>query len=310
MIENEENSETDYENSYFSCDDDNIDDYYCDKKYKYIIFEIEDYKLKDYDITNKINDYDDFINKYDFNNPEILNIIGLYYYMSVRDFKLTKKYFRSAIKLNCINTMKNFAKYYINLCKGPNYIYIDNTNKNDINKAKKFINKYCKMAISKGDTESYKLLANYYENINESEMIKYYMLYNTSESYFSLSLYYMNKNNQELMEIYLLTAIDTIDNNIKINLHNFIKKYTNKLKLYLILKNLENPQQIIINEIKELEKIKEIQKYKNKIRIFTELENIKECIVCKEDKLNIILDCAHKICIDCYPIIDKCYYNC
>jgi len=56
-----------------------------------------------------------------------------------------------------------------------------------------------------------------------------------------------------------------------------------------------------------------VQVYRNKIRVCTELNCIKDCPICLESKLNIILNCGHLICVDCYPAIMKtgvCYNRC
>lgn len=51
--------------------------------------------------------------------------------------------------------------------------------------------------------------------------------------------------------------------------------------------------------------------YKNKSRVFTNLNNYKQCPICLENNvLNIIFDCGHEICISCYAKNDsKCYFN-
>jgi hypothetical protein len=297
----EENSVINLDNDY-DTDSESKNEYYIDEfcneqKYKYIIFEL----------INNEN-----INKYDLNNGEILNTIALFYYLVKKNYMLTKKYFRSAIKLNCMNAIKNLAQYYYNvgITSDEGYLYTDETNMCDLKKANSKTLKYYKMALELGDVYVIQLLASFYKYKNEKEMVKYYLMDNTEYSYYELASYYYDNNNDELMLKYGLIFIEFRESDCNGLFDSIYNKYKNKLKLYCIFINIENPQQIIVNEIKELEKNKEIQKYKNKIRIFSEFNNIKECIVCKEDKLNIILDCAHEICIDCYPIIDKCYYNC
>ena len=64
-------------------------------------------------------------------------------------------------------------------------------------------------------------------------------------------------------------------------------------------------------KIDDVEKEKSIITYKNKIRIFQKLKNIEQCPHClKKPVLNIILDCGHEICTECY-IVDnsKCYHS-
>jgi hypothetical protein len=86
-----------------------------------------------------------------------------------------------------------------------------------------------------------------------------------------------------------------------------LEKYygSNKLKLYnSLIKN--KLCELIDNKIIELKNNKVINNYINKIKLYSELNFIKECCICSNTKLNIIFDCAHYVCIDCYVEIDKC----
>ena len=67
---------------------------------------------------------------------------------------------------------------------------------------------------------------------------------------------------------------------------------------------------MIKQKINELKKNSyEIKVFQNKINVFTRLKNYKNCSVClSEDVLNIILNCGHEICIECYEPNMKCYY--
>ena len=40
--------------------------------------------------------------------------------------------------------------------------------------------------------------------------------------------------------------------------------------------------------------------YKNKVALFTRLNNVTECGICYDEKLNINLHCGHCVCTDCY----------
>lgn len=46
---------------------------------------------------------------------------------------------------------------------------------------------------------------------------------------------------------------------------------------------------------------RDIMIYKNKIKLFKNLNNIIECVICYEEQLNIDLHCGHCVCIYCYP---------
>ena len=45
--------------------------------------------------------------------------------------------------------------------------------------------------------------------------------------------------------------------------------------------------------------------YKNKILLFTRLQNVVECGICYDEKLNIDLSCGHCVCHDCYLLLYK-----
>jgi hypothetical protein len=82
---------------------------------------------------------------------------------------------------------------------------------------------------------------------------------------------------------------------------------TNKLEFYHLLTNIQNKNDLINDKIVELRNTPEIRTYINKVNLMTKLENIHECCVCYETKLNIPLLCFHEICIECYPKLTKCY---
>ncbi len=73
---------------------------------------------------------------------------------------------------------------------------------------------------------------------------------------------------------------------------------------------MKNKNSLINNKINELEKNREIQIYKNKIRLFEKFKNYTKCPLCLEDNvLNIDLDCGHEVCVCCYKSNSKCYYS-
>ena len=94
------------------------------------------------------------------------------------------------------------------------------------------------------------------------------------------------------------------DNDRKINaLDNLQEYYENNYKLikfYKILKNITYKNDILLNKIEQLKKNDEIIFYENKISLFKKFNNVKECIVCYENKLHINRECDHEICEDCY----------
>lgn len=59
----------------------------------------------------------------------------------------------------------------------------------------------------------------------------------------------------------------------------------------------------IKNEKNRLRNDHDVSIYKNKIQLFTKLNNICECQICYEEKLNIDLTCGHCFCTSCYQKI-------
>jgi TPR repeat protein len=141
--------------------------------------------------------------------------------------------------------------------------------------------KYYLMAIEKGNSLAMNNLGIYYKNIEKDydQMKKYYLMAiekGNSKAMFNLCLYYDE----------------------------------NELDFYKELINIKNKNGLIKNKIKELEKIKEIKIYKNKIILFENLKNYKKCGLCLEDNvLHINLNCGHDICIGCYTNDLECIYN-
>jgi hypothetical protein len=149
------------------------------------------------------------------------------------------------------------------------------------------------------------------EILNDDDKVEeIYKIVNTEYSYYKLANYYYNTNKIKKLKDILIECIE-LKYYDKL-LFKLIDKFKFKYKLIIINKlnladNLPNDLKIKISEI---EQDKEIQIYKNKVRLFTELNNIKECRVCLQTKLNIILDCGHEICTDCFPKLKECYYKC
>jgi tetratricopeptide (TPR) repeat protein len=52
-------------------------------------------------------------------------------------------------------------------------------------------------------------------------------------------------------------------------------------------------------------KDKDIIIYKNKLLLFTRLQNVMECGICYDEKLNIDLACGHCVCHECYLLLYK-----
>jgi hypothetical protein len=56
-------------------------------------------------------------------------------------------------------------------------------------------------------------------------------------------------------------------------------------------------------QISKIVKNEDIMIFRNKIKLFTNLKNITECVICYEERLNIDLHCGHCVCVRCYPYV-------
>jgi tetratricopeptide (TPR) repeat protein len=151
--------------------------------------------------------------------------------------------------------------------------------------------------------------AKFYEVIfNYAEMLRYYELASENydaESCLELSKFYKNINDTEKMNKYLFMGIDFGYDNDDYSHDSFYNKITKLFVdsiLYLV-DLLQNIGVLNVNQsaiLNRLNREKDITILNNKIRLFSKLENIIECNICLETKLNIDLHCGHEVCIDCY----------
>jgi hypothetical protein len=107
------------------------------------------------------------------------------------------------------------------------------------------------------------------------------------------------------MKEYYFMAINLNNSNAMVSLEN----HYNKLELFTILKNINNPNELIQTTLNKLLNDQSVNNLNNKIKYFKELNNtIIECNICYETKLNIPFECMHLCCIDCYVKLNKCYF--
>ena len=184
----------------------------------------------------------------------------------------------------------------------------------NIKKDYELMKKYYLMAIELGSVNAIRNLSNYHFKVekNYDQMKKYYLLAiekgnDTAMNNLGLYYYETEKDYEQMIKYYQMA----IELGSDVSLNN-LKKYfgNNKLKLYKLLKKITNKNELINKEINSLENDKQIIIYNNKINIFKNLNNYKKCALCLEDNmLNIILNCGHEICIDCYDTDIKCVYK-
>jgi tetratricopeptide (TPR) repeat protein len=176
---------------------------------------------------------------------------------------------------------------------------------NDFDKAEQV---YLKMLEIEPDEIStlYNIADLYSKMCNYESMKKYYLLAGEKgdvESFIKLAVYYNNQEDHKECLNYLLRTLEIgeINNDLFLNiLDNF-----NPITLFVILKEITNDVKNLKEFIQFLNEIRDVIIYKNKIRLFNRFQNMQDCGICLENKLNIDLHCAHEICIDCYPKIYK-----
>jgi tetratricopeptide (TPR) repeat protein len=259
----------------------------------------------------------------DFDNLIILNWIGLYY-KNIKNYGKMIEYYLIAINKGDSNAMFNLACYYnlINNYEEMKKYYlmaIEKENSNAMyylgsyyedNNDYEEMKKYYLFAIEKENSNAMTSLGSYYEdNENYEEMKKYYLMAiekGNSDAMFKFGYYYEDIKDYAEMQKYYLMAIEKENSNAMFKLKNYYKD--NVLKLFNLFSNLNNKSEIVIKKINELSKLSIIDNYIDKVN--NSINNIKDCIICYENKQHIQFDCGHEICINCYCEVENCYYKC
>jgi len=191
-------------------------------------------------------------------------------------------YYLLSANLHYSPAMVNIAIYYEEIC-------------NDFDKA---ITYYLEAIEYEEFYAMYNLADLYYKIKDFSKMEYYYSLainrYNDIDSIYKLISYYTTQLNFDKMKYYYLIAIE----------HPHFKRtkvFINKFYRFLILDDITNKTTKMELQLSKIMKNRDIMIYKNKIKLFKNLNNIIECVICYEEQLNIDLHCGHCVCIYCYP---------
>jgi TPR repeat protein len=168
--------------------------------------------------------------------------------------------------------------------------------------------KYYELATKQNSVQAmYNLGRIYYELDIPEKMKKYFLMAiefdDDIDSMFDLSIYFQDIRDMENMKKYYLMAlsfIDSLKNTIGSLINDGIKDF-NVFMVKEILETVVNPPDYVISKLQKFKQIKEIMIFENKKKLFTQLNNIVECGICYEVKLNINLSCGHCCCINCYP---------
>jgi len=212
------------------------------------------------------------------------------YYNLKKSFKKAKKNYMVAIELNNSDAMMNYSV----LCE----MY---------GKDRLTIEKYYNMAIRicPDDIICMYNFADYYGRIKDYDnMVKYFKMIldiaDDLESMYTLGEYFRKTGDTEQMRKYFFLAIK----------HGIIYEDATYVTAdpFVFLKLLESAKEEECSKKDRDEHIRslaniysDIMIYNNKVNLFTRLNNVVECGICYEEKLNISLCCGHCVCIDCYP---------
>ena len=191
-------------------------------------------------------------------------------------------YYLLSANLHYSPAMVNIAIYYEEIC-------------NDFDKA---ITYYLEAIEYEELYAMYNLADLYYKIKDFSKMEYYYSLainrYNDIDSIYKLISYYTTQLNFDKMKYYYLIALDNSHfKRSKVSINIFYR--------FLILDDITNKTTKMEYQLSKLMKNRDIMIYKNKIKLFKNLNNIIECVICYEEQLNIDLHCGHCVCIYCYP---------
>ena len=151
--------------------------------------------------------------------------------------------------------------------------------------------KYLKLGADKNDLSCILLLVKYYYNDNKKmEWLKYCL---QSECY--------NKNYDEFIyKLYCSKLYDILNNYIYKKIYEIYDLLHGNMAPMLLKSCVEESKKYAEYHKNQLRNNPLICTLNNKVRLFTKLKNVHECVICYEEKLNICFDCGHEICVDCY----------
>ena len=242
-----------------------------------------------------VNNYDKmkyyYLKAIELNFSDSMNNLGFYYQYVEKNYDEMKKYYLMAIELNNTDAIGNLCEYYKTI---KNYDEME---------------KYYLMAINLGDNRVAYNLGFHYQTIkNYDEMKKYYSVaisLNNNYALYNLGYHYQYEEiDYEKAREYFLLAVNFNNDNAMCQL----KQHYNDLELYLFLKDIVNPCNLVQHALNNLLNQQSINNYCNKIKYFEKQNNsIIECDICYETKLNIPFECMHFCCVNCFAKMKKCH---
>ena len=242
----------------------------------------------------------------EYTDDDYITYKAYYYYVILKDYKLTKQFYKEAIQKGNTHAMHGLAMYYKRL---------DKNNK---------MCKYLKIAIKNNDSSAMIDYGNHilYEKNNINKAIKYYNMAkknNYYRGYYELAYYfYEHKFNYKKAKENMILFLDTYDNDIELYLDTFKMRgiLLEKLVMMILIHEYEEDINFLIpyfdkfninmNETCNKYKIK-IQSKKQFLINKQKFETNGECGICYENKKLHLFDCiGHYLCDDCYNKVDKC----
>jgi tetratricopeptide (TPR) repeat protein len=197
-------------------------------------------------------------------SSDALEAMAIYYELKKKDHNAAEEFYLKALELDEKNPriLYNFADFHRQKSDYEKMIY------------------YLDLAAAEGDIDSiFELAKWFYEkghngNGDIEQFIKYYTMAADLLTPENVKNKYYGKKDFELK--------------------------MSKFELLEILENIENPSNGIKLVISTINSNDIMLFYKNKVRLFTKLNNVHECQICLENNLNIDLPCGHEVCTDCY----------
>lgn len=177
------------------------------------------------------------------------------------------------------------------------------------NKQYDLAEKFYLKSIDYGRESAIHRLASLYERQHKIDLAEsYYLLAldkKSSHALIDLIKFYDRNNRKDLAIKYSIEALfsNEKDCNFGYKKINKVCNY-NELKLYSLLDNITNKNQFINGKINELDKIRDVKYFKNKINLLSKED---QCPICLDEHVLVIpKECAHFYCRECYVEIKKC----
>jgi len=205
-------------------------------------------------------------------NESIVNM-GIMYETRVKNNELAKKYYRIAIEGGDELAMYNLADLYDNEQNIELMVH------------------YFEMAVQHGDDASRKrLIIHYHKTGDMPNFARHYYIQLSCDDF-------------DYTDKYIDESFDNSDKYCQFRQSNNVLTIASQLDRNTI-SNSEGMTDDIIRLRNLLHQTPQYCAFKNKVALFTRLNNVVQCGICyDDDKVNIDIHCGHTVCIDCYTMV-------